>query len=212
MFLRPLAALLQTLLYDDDATQCPYPDETYQRNVNLHLPPALPAHPLHPAAIDALLSQALALELEHKPHLYSIRLIVLDFLCRQLQPNAPLLNWALCFIGQHCLNILADPSLDPLRRRIFAQCFKLRDTEGYRDLQIHRSLYDLLEDLRMPSCVWLMEIEASLHMQYHRCLQLCERILETQVTRPSQCSIHGQQFAEAIPPSTLAKSLSMQMR
>ncbi|KAI9261476.1 hypothetical protein BDA99DRAFT_511458 [Phascolomyces articulosus] len=159
--------------------------------------------------------QAIDLELEHKPQVYTTRLIVLDFLCRQLQPNAPLLNWALCFIGQrYCLTsiLFADPSFDSFRQKIFHQCFNLLETEAYRDLQTHRLLYDLLSDLRMPSCAWLLEIEASLHMQYQYCLQQCEQILENQVIRPSLCTLHGQQWIENIPSNIMAKSVSIQIR
>ncbi|KAI9499318.1 hypothetical protein BDB00DRAFT_796315 [Zychaea mexicana] len=226
-------AQLQTLLYGQSdsrdatatttttTTNAPYPDEIYQHHVNQLLPSLIQRDLDDPAAINSLCQQAIKLEAEHKPHLYSIRLIVLDFLCRQLQPNASLLNWALCFIGQQQqeqeqfrLTVLADScsSFVALRQQIFHQCFQLRETEAYRDLQTHRLLYDLLDDLRMPSCAWLLEIEASLHMQYQSCLQQCEQILENQATRPSLCIVHGQQFVESIPPSTVAKSVSIQMR
>ncbi|CDS12789.1 hypothetical protein LRAMOSA04973 [Lichtheimia ramosa] len=98
----------------------------------------------------------------------ALHFTVLRFLLYQLQHKTYHINFALCFIRQHCCSLLQQPPFQPIRDGIFAQALSLWNAEALWDLVTYRSLVALLHDLSVPSNVWLSTLATSPMMDHQR--------------------------------------------
>ncbi|KAI9322255.1 hypothetical protein BX666DRAFT_1893143 [Dichotomocladium elegans] len=205
-----IQSFVQTLRYNNAANQL-YSDEKYKLHAKWLLDALLAERLCHPAQLDILLKSIIEMENDDNNR-YSFRLTAATFLSEQLQPHCALLAWALSFLRNDCCSFLHNAPAFGMRNTIFARCLKLWHTEGLSDHIVHHMLLSLLQDLRVPSSVWISELQSSSRMHYQSCIAECDRLLEEQLQCPSLAALKAQAFAEAIPPDVVANSMSIQIR